>query len=297
ELRHLRGRAAPARPARLRFCRRGGSARDHAPGRLGVRHRHRRRGHAGVEQPRGGGGADGARPAGARRLARPRRAPAVQGRARAGARPRLAPARPPASALAGLAGGWGPGGGPGAHRALGRAGSRAGLRHALPAGAVLDPPRRLLRGHRGRPAPQRGVPLPGRGRAGTPGFPGGRGPGAPPMTGDRALRSAAFFGVVVTLAACAIDPAVYLPYLTPKRYAVLLASAGGLLLWAVRAQKAPDGRLRLTAIDATLAASILWGVISIRYGPATQPGTWIWLPLAAFLLTLAVRQLFNPPAR
>ncbi len=115
------------------------------------------------------------------------------------------------------------------------------------------------------------------------------------MTGGRDLRSAAFFGVVVTLAAGAIDPAVYLPYLTPKRYAVLLASAGALLLWAVRAPKAPGG-LRLTAIEGTLAAAILWGVITIRYGPATQPGNWIWLPLAAFLLTVAVRQLFNPPA-
>ena len=117
------------------------------------------------------------------------------------------------------------------------------------------------------------------------------------MNGGRFPGSAAFLGVVVTLTACAIDPAVYLPYLTPKRYAVLLASAGALLLWAVRAPKATDGRLRLTALEATLAASILWGVITIRYGPATQPANWIWLPLAAFLLTLAVRQLFNPPAR
>jgi O-antigen ligase len=115
------------------------------------------------------------------------------------------------------------------------------------------------------------------------------------MTGGRVLGSAGCFGVVVTLAACAIDPAVYLPYLTPKRYALLLASAGALLLWAVRAPKASSGRLRLTALEATLAASILWGVVTNPQGPATQPGNWIWLPLAAFLLTLVVRQLFNPP--
>ncbi|HEX6139783.1 MAG TPA: O-antigen ligase family protein [Candidatus Limnocylindria bacterium] len=116
------------------------------------------------------------------------------------------------------------------------------------------------------------------------------------MTGGSDLRSAAFFGVVVTLAACAIDPAVYLPYLTPKRYALLLASAGALLLWAVTAPKASNGRLRLSALEITLAASSLWGVVTYL-GPATQAGNWIWLPLAAFLLTLAVRQLFNPPAR
>lgn len=117
------------------------------------------------------------------------------------------------------------------------------------------------------------------------------------MTGGRILVSAGFFGVVVTLAACAVDPAVYLPYLTPKRYAVLLASAGALLLWAVAARRASNGRLHLTALEATLVASILWGVVSSLQGPATPPGNWIWLALAAFLLTLAVRQLFNPPTR
>jgi O-antigen ligase len=109
-------------------------------------------------------------------------------------------------------------------------------------------------------------------------------------------RSAIFFGVVVTLAACAIDPAVHLPYLTPKRYAVLLAAGGALLLWAMRAAKAPDGSLRLTGIEATLAAAILWGVITNPHGATTQVASWFWLPLAGFLLTLVVRQLFNPPA-
>jgi hypothetical protein len=110
-------------------------------------------------------------------------------------------------------------------------------------------------------------------------------------------RSAAVFGVVVTLAACAIDPAVFLPYLTPKRYAVLLAAAGALLLWAMHAWKAPDGTFRLTALEAILAASLLWGVITNPHGVATQAAIWFWLPLAAFLLTLVVRQLFSSSAR
>lgn len=113
----------------------------------------------------------------------------------------------------------------------------------------------------------------------------------------RVPGSAGCFGVVVALAACAVDPAVYFPYLTPKRYALLLASAGLLLLWAVRALRASSGRLHFTALEATLAASILWGVIADRSGPASQPGNWIWLPLAAFVLTVGVRQLFSPPAR
>ena len=117
------------------------------------------------------------------------------------------------------------------------------------------------------------------------------------MTGLRAalLGSAGCFGVVVTLAACGIDPGVYWPYLSPKRYALLLASAAMLLVWAVRAPTASGGRLRLTALEALLAASILWGVITNPQGVATPAGSWFWLPLAALLLTLAVRQLFNPP--
>jgi O-antigen ligase len=118
---------------------------------------------------------------------------------------------------------------------------------------------------------------------------GGCGPGA--------KVSACIFGLVVTVAACAIDPAVYYPYLTPKRYALLLASAGVLLLWALRARTASGGRLHLTAIEVTLMASILWGVITNPDGLATEAANWFWLPLAALMLTVAVRQLFNPPTR
>ena len=107
--------------------------------------------------------------------------------------------------------------------------------------------------------------------------------------------SARFFGVVVTLAAFAIDPAVYFAHLTPKRYALFLASAGAMLFWVWRSPMASGGRLRFTALEATLLAAILWSVITNPDGLATQTATWFWLPLAAFLLTLVVRQLFNPP--
>ena len=121
------------------------------------------------------------------------------------------------------------------------------------------------------------------------------------MIGGRALGakvpgSVGCFGVIVTLAACAIDPAVYSPYLTPKRYALLLASAGAMLLWAVRAPRA-GGRLHLTALEAILMASIIWSVITNPRGLTTEAANWFWLPLAAFMLTVAVRQLFNPPTR
>jgi tetratricopeptide (TPR) repeat protein len=110
-------------------------------------------------------------------------------------------------------------------------------------------------------------------------------------------RSAWFFGVVVTLAACALDPAVYFPLFTPKRYALLLASAGALLLWAVRAPVASGRRLHLTALEATLLASITWGVITNPDGLTTHAGNWFWLWVAAFLLTFVVRQHFNQPTR
>ena len=110
-------------------------------------------------------------------------------------------------------------------------------------------------------------------------------------------RSAWFFGVVVTLAACAIDPAVYFPFFTPKRYALLLASAVALLLWAVRTPVASGGRLHLTALEVTLLGSIIWGVITNPDGLPTHAGNWFWLSLAAFLLTMVVRQHFNQPTR
>lgn len=108
------------------------------------------------------------------------------------------------------------------------------------------------------------------------------------------LGSAGCFGVVVTLAAWAVDPAVYQPYLTPKAYALLLASAGAFLLWAVRAPTVGGGVLRFTALEATLAASILWGFMVNPQWPATREGRWFWPSLAGLLLTFVVRQLFNP---
>jgi O-antigen ligase len=113
----------------------------------------------------------------------------------------------------------------------------------------------------------------------------------------RVPGSAIFFGVLVTLAAGAIDPAVHYPYLTPKRYALFLASAVGLLFLVARAPSISGGRLQLTAIEITLLASITWGVITNPDGLATQAGSWFWLPLATFVLTLVVRQLFNPSSR
>ncbi len=109
------------------------------------------------------------------------------------------------------------------------------------------------------------------------------------------LGSAGFFGVVVTLAACAIDPAVNEAYLTPKVYALLVASAGALLLWAAPRPTAGGGGLRFTAIEAILAVNILWGVIVNPHWIATREGNWFWPSLAAFLLTVVVRQLFNLP--
>lgn len=107
------------------------------------------------------------------------------------------------------------------------------------------------------------------------------------------LGSAGFFGVVVTLAACAVDPAVYSPYLTPKRYGLLLVSAAALLLWATGAARRADATLRISAIEAVIAASIVWGMIANRNWPPIEAGTWPWLPIAAFILTLVVRQRFN----
>ena len=105
--------------------------------------------------------------------------------------------------------------------------------------------------------------------------------------------SAICFGVLVTLAAGAIDPAVHYPYLTPKRYALFVASAVALLFWMARTPTVSGGRLQLTAIEVTLFASIAWGLITNPDGLATQAGSWFWLPLAAFVLTLVVRQIFN----
>lgn len=107
-------------------------------------------------------------------------------------------------------------------------------------------------------------------------------------------HSAWCFGVVVTLAACAYDPAVASPYLTPKRYALLLVSAGA-LLWAVRAARTSVSRLHLTSIEAALLASLVWGVVTNPADLFGQARHWFWLPLAALLLTVALRQLFNPP--
>lgn len=113
------------------------------------------------------------------------------------------------------------------------------------------------------------------------------------MTGSRG--SAAAFGVMVALAACAIDPTVDSPHLTPKTYALLLASAGALLLWAVRATTVGGGVLRFTALEAILAANILWAFIVNPDGLVTREGRWFWPSVAGFLLTVVVRQFTNPP--
>ena len=107
--------------------------------------------------------------------------------------------------------------------------------------------------------------------------------------------SAVCFGVVVALTACAIDPAVYNAHLTPKAYALLLASAGALLLWAVRAPAACGGVLRFTALEAILAANILWAFFVNPDGLVTREGRWFWPSLAGFLLTVVVRQFNTLP--
>lgn len=109
------------------------------------------------------------------------------------------------------------------------------------------------------------------------------------------LGSAACFGVVITLAAGAFDPAVHDAYLTPKEYALLLASAGAVVLWTVVGRKAIGGSLRFTAIEAILAASILWGLIASPHWVAMRKGNQFWPLLAGLVLTVVVRQLFNPP--
>src|SRR5262249_40137361 len=149
-----------------------------------------------------------------------------------------------------------------------------------------------------------------------PRFPGGPGSISPPVTDSRSLGgtklrvsvwwrgvrsallgSAGCFGVVVTLVTWGRDPAVYDVYLTPKVYGLLLPSAGALLLYAVRATTAFGGLLRLTALEAILAASILWGFIANPHWLASLAADWFWLSVAAFLLTVVVRQLSNRPQR
>jgi hypothetical protein len=105
-----------------------------------------------------------------------------------------------------------------------------------------------------------------------------------------ALGPAGWVGVIVTLAACAIDPAVSQPYLTPKVYALLLAS-GVLLLWTLRTRSRSGGPLYFTALEAFIAAGILWGVMVNPHWLATREGNWFWPSLAGLILTVVVRQL------
>jgi O-antigen ligase len=116
------------------------------------------------------------------------------------------------------------------------------------------------------------------------------------VIGKARLGPAICFGVVLTLAAFALDPAVPDAYLPPKEYALLLASAF-VLLWAVRTPKWSSDGLRLTALEVTLAASILWGFIANPRWLATRDGRWFWLSVSALLLTIVVRQCFNLATR
>ena len=109
------------------------------------------------------------------------------------------------------------------------------------------------------------------------------------------LGSAGWFGVAVTLTAFAIDPAVPDSYGTPKEYALLLVSAAALLLWATRIRA--GGVLRVTALEAILAASLIWGFVVNPHWVAQREGNWFWPPLAGLILTLIVRQLCHPTDR
>jgi len=114
------------------------------------------------------------------------------------------------------------------------------------------------------------------------------------ICGRSNLGSAVFFGGVLTLAACALDPVVKWPYLTPKEYALYLASAGALLFWAVRIRTGASGSLRITGLEAILTANLIWPVLVNPHWIVQREGNWFWPLLAGLVLTIVVRQLFNP---
>ena len=103
--------------------------------------------------------------------------------------------------------------------------------------------------------------------------------------------SAAFFGVLVTMSAFAVDPAVRDGFDTPKLYALLAASALLLLGYAALQLGRGTRVLRVSILELLLAAALAWGVVVNPRWVGGEGSLWFWVSLALVLVTFLTRQL------
>ena len=102
--------------------------------------------------------------------------------------------------------------------------------------------------------------------------------------------SAAFFALLITLPAFAVDPAIPEPRITPKYYGLLLASALAALTCAFTAARARIS-VRITIVELLLAVALAWNWVTNPDWLSGPAASWFWISLALALVTLLTRQL------